>query len=146
MGKLRKHQQLKFTPQELIDAFYHHGGAIKGVAKELEVTVQTIYKYIDIFPEVAEAQILADEQRDRIVVETCYDKLDEIVENPDDQAIALKALTVALSKSKKSRYYTPPVNAVAPGSTTNLTEIAELSQELAATRKELERYKAQLIE
>ena len=136
----------QYTMEEIIHALYECGGKLKDTAKYLHVGLRTIYDHIDIYPELAEAKAKAEKMFDHVVNETCYDKLDEILENPDDQAIALKALTVALTKSKLSRYYTAPTNALPPGSTTNLTELAEISQELAAANKEIARYKAQLIE
>ena len=136
----------QYTMEEIIHALYECGGKLKDTAKYLHVGLRTIYDHIDIYPELAEAKAKAEKMFDHVVNETCYDKLDEILENPDDQAIALKALTVALTKSKLSRYYTAPTNALPPGSTTSYTDIAELSAKLAEAEKKLTQYEQQLIE
>jgi len=92
--------------EDIIDIVFEHGGIIKDVAKHLGVSVRYFYEYMDVYPEVKEAQIASLGYLNRHKVETAYECVDKIVENVEtDTSNSLKAAIFILSKSKKSIFY-----------------------------------------
>ena len=106
MSRVGKHVTKDWKLEDIIDIVYDYGGIIKDIAEHLGVTRRTFYEYKDINPEIQEACDKADGHLDRHTVETSYKKLDKLIEEDiEDPALAFKAVTLALTKSKKSRYY-----------------------------------------
>jgi hypothetical protein len=92
--------------KDMIDVFYKYGGIIKDIARHMNVSIRYIHEYKDVFPEIQEAYERANGYLDLHVVESSYEKLDKLIkEDIEDPALAFKAVTLALTKSKKSRYY-----------------------------------------
>jgi hypothetical protein len=91
--------------KDMIDVFYKYGGIIKDIARHMNVSIRYIHEYKDVFPEIQEAYERANGYLDLHVVESSYEKLDKLIkEDIEDPALAFKAVTLALTKSKKSRY------------------------------------------
>ena len=128
----------EWPPDKVIELMHNHGGIIKNVAKEMGCAIKTLYDLMEVYPEIREAQRVADNRLDRHTVETYYEKLDEIAGmTVDEPAVALNAIKLALTKSKNSRYYEEKakkeeVASISPA------QLASLAAENASLRAKLE--------
>ena len=127
----------------IIEAAYEHGGIVKKVAAAVGMSRQNVYLYIDEFIEVAEAFEKADAQLDREVVETCYEKLDEFIGMSEDNSVSMKAIDLALKRSKKSRYYIESKKSSDIVVDSVPAAIADVSRQLADAQAEIARLRAE---
>lgn len=140
-GRKRLKRQDRFDPEEMRQAMIEHGGIIKKVAEVMQCTRGTVYEYMGLYPEIAEAQQAGEDQLDRAVVETAYDKLDIWLDH-EDPMVAFKSAQLALTKSKKSRYYTAPPSMQQGPTAATPVELKEMSAQLRDLKRENELLKA----
>ena len=134
----------EFTMEEMIDLMHEHGGIIKNVAKAMGCSRTALYENMDVYPELREAQQLADERLDRHIVETYYETLDTLASMTiEEPSVALNAVKLGLTKSKKSRYYTPPKEKEADASISP-AQMAAISGENEDLRRKIAELEAKL--
>ena len=138
MAKPGKRLTEEFTIEEIVNLMHEHGGLIKNVAKAMGCSRTALYENMDLYPEIADAQKLADERLDRHTVETHYETLDRLASKVDDEpSVALNAIKLSLTKSKKSRYYTAPKEKESDASISP-AQIAAIAGENAELKKKIE--------
>jgi|SRR5210317_1347025 transposase-like protein len=144
MGIPGRRIEKDYPPEKIIEMMHEHGGIIKNVAKEMGCALKTLYDQMDLYPEIREAQQLADERLDRHVVETYYETLDTLASMTiEEPSVALNAVKLGLTKSKKSRYYTPPKEKEADASISP-AQIAAIAGENAELKKKIEELESKI--
>jgi hypothetical protein len=132
---MAKSGKLQYTAQEVVDAMHEYGGIIKDVALHLQMSRTALYNYMDRFPEISEAQILADRRLDRHDVETAYEANGKLIEKVgEDPTNAFKAISLVLKGSKASRYYNDKIDDLIK-KVDAVTEIADKLQRMQESNK-----------
>lgn len=138
MAKPGKRLTKEYSLKEMIDLMHQYGGIIKDVSKAMGCSRTALYENMSIYPELREAQQTADDRLDRHVVETHYETLDKLAAmTADEPSVALNAIKLSLTKSKKSRYYTAPKEKESDASISP-AQIAAIAGENAELKKKIE--------
>ena len=131
------------TVDEIIELMYKHGGKVRLVCKELGCSPRTIYEYIDIYPEVQEARLKAQNMMGDHEIDSAYDVIDKaMLRAEEDMTNALKAAQLVLTKGKQSRYATELK--VQEQESISPAQIAAIAGENALLKAKLERLEKKL--
>ena len=94
------------SKEYLTELLYEYGGIIKDVAARLQCGRNTVYDYLDIYPELQEIRVEAANRLGDYEVESAYEVIEKCMGKVDEDApTALKAASLVATKAKKSRYY-----------------------------------------
>ena len=96
----------EFDVEEVSRLLLEYGGNVSTVAKFMGCGRNTVYDYIDIYPELQEVRAKALYRMGDTELDGAYTVIEKLMERvEEDPSNAFKSANLILNKGKKSRYY-----------------------------------------